>query len=159
MVDEFDNPLDDELLRELGLEPKSAPSTVSTQKAPPARDTVPKPPTMPLKPPVTPVAKKPPPPQVPPVVPKESAASGESPARFQEGIKNLAEETPVQVVAVLGKRSMTLKEACELKQGEVLELKKLPQESIDLVVNGKLMARGELVLVDGKLGIQIKQIV
>ena len=72
---------------------------------------------------------------------------------------HLSEDMPVQVVAVLGKRTMTLKDVIGLKQGEVIELKKLPQETIDLVANGKLMARGELVLVDGKLGIQIKQLV
>ena len=54
---------------------------------------------------------------------------------------------------------MTLRELVSVQQGEFIELKKAPQDAIDLVANGKLVARGELVLIEGKLGIQIKQLI
>jgi flagellar motor switch protein FliN/FliY len=79
-------------------------------------------------------------------------------ASFSQGVKKISENLPIQVVAVLGKKNMTIKDLIALKPGEVLELKKLPQDTVDLVANGKLIARGELVLIDGKLGIQIKQL-
>ncbi len=154
MPEEIDNPLDDDLLRELGLETQPTPAPAQPPKgaAPPA-------PKGPIKPPVQPTAKRPPPPNVPSQQAKPPPPVQDDPARFQEGLKNLADDMPVQVVAVMGKRSMSLKDVVGLKPGEIIELKKLPQEAIDLIVNGKLVARGELVLVDGKVGIQIKQLV
>ncbi len=166
MAEELDNPLDDDLLRELGLEPqREAPPQSSPnakgqspvgqaasrpQQARPASGQVP-PGQVPKAPPKT---------SVPPAVAaKPTAPSVSSEENFGQGIRNLAEDMPIQVVAVLGKRSLTLKELIALKPGEVLELKKIPQDAIDLVANGKLIARGELVLMDGKLGIQIKQLV
>lgn len=80
-------------------------------------------------------------------------------ASFTDKLENLAQDMPVQLVAVLAKRTMSLRDLLSIRQGEVLEFKKLPQESIDLVANGKLIAKGELVLVDGKIALQIKQIV
>ena len=70
----------------------------------------------------------------------------------------LAAEVPVQVVAVLGKKATTVKEIVSLKKGQVLELNRFPNEAIDLVANGKLMAKGELVEIDGKLGVRIIKI-
>ncbi|MDO8518718.1 MAG: FliM/FliN family flagellar motor switch protein [Deltaproteobacteria bacterium] len=137
-MDDLDNPLDDELLKELGLEPK-----IKSPPPPP-----PKPPA-----PKAPMAS-PPKAQVPPVAAKSPPAE----AHFSEGVKNLSKDMPLQVVAVLGKKTMSLAEVVALKQGELVEFQKLPQEPIDLVANGKLVARGELVLVEGKLGIQIKQL-
>lgn len=153
-VDKIDNPLDDDLLMELGLEPKEIPQP---PKAPTLNQGVKPPP--PLR-----TDKSLPRENIPRTAPsppplKSKSDVAEASERFQAGLKGLAEDMPVQVVAVLGKRSMSIKDLLALKQGEIIELKKLPQEAIDLVANGKLMARGELVLIDGKLGIQIKQLV
>lgn len=153
MAEDIDNPLDDELLKELGLEPKAKPAP----KPKPARAPEPK-------------ATRPPTAFANPMAPKAPAVTdavpekGKAPSVTDEdmsasGLKNLSQDMPVQVVAVLGKKTMTLGDVISLKLGEVVEFKKLPQESVDLVANGKLLARGELVLVDGKLGIQIKQLV
>ncbi|MBI2339098.1 MAG: FliM/FliN family flagellar motor switch protein [Deltaproteobacteria bacterium] len=167
MAEKIDSSLDDELLKELGLEPKEAPA-VSTRPVPPrpSQTAAPKAqvPSAPMPSAGKAVSPMPPrprtsPPAPPPAHPAVSPAPVQSTEQFQKGAAHLSDEMPVQVVAVLGKRTMTLKDVVALKQGEILELKKLPQEAIDLVANGKLMARGELVLVDGKLGIQIKQLV
>jgi len=175
MAEEMDNPLDDELLKELGLEPQGSPAAKKTKPA------VPNPKVPPAKPAPggsqrvpTPgaVAKQPTPPVRSPIPPQKSsppqvnnsqnvappATPGQSPEKFNEGLKNLSEDMPVQVVAVLGKRTMSLKDVISLKQGEIIELKKMPQETIDLVANGKLIARGELVLVEGKVGVQVKKL-
>lgn len=141
-----ENPIDDDLLRELGLEPsiKTEPA-----KAPPPPP--PKTASAPKAPAARPAASE--------VSQKTEIASMQNPQAFSQGVKNIVADMPVQVVAVLGKRSMSMKEVLNLKPGEILELKKLPQESIDLVANGKLLARGELVLIDGKVGVQVKQII
>ncbi|MBX7149093.1 FliM/FliN family flagellar motor switch protein [bacterium] len=148
------DPFDEELMAELGLEPG---------KAAPAKAAAPKPPVTQQRAPITPPASQPK--TADPVTgktqiverPKPSAppASQVSPADNEQ----VALDMPVQVVAVLGKKTITLKEILSLKQGELFELKKLPQEQIDLVANGKLVARGDLVLIDGKMGLQIKQII
>lgn len=163
MAEELDNPLDDDLLRELGLEPQRGAQTQAPQ--PPKPQTASRPqqarPPQAGQPAPGQVSKAPPKtsPSPPVAVPKASAPLVSSEEHFGQGIRNLAEDMPIQVVAVLGKRSLTLKELIALKSGEILELKKIPQDAIDLVANGKLIARGELVLMDGKLGIQIKQLV
>ena len=94
-----------------------------------------------------------------PRAPAPVAPQVPEPVRFADNLKNLADDMPLQVVAVLGKKTMTLKEVVDLKHGEVVDLKKMPNDTIDLVANGKLVARGELVLIDGRVGIQIKQLV
>jgi flagellar motor switch protein FliM len=73
-------------------------------------------------------------------------------------VAGLASDTPVQVVAVMGKKTITVGDLISLKKGEVLELNRFPNEAIDLVANGKLIAKGELVEIDGKLGVRIIKI-
>lgn len=114
----------------------------------------------------------PPPPKAPrapaaPPSPKNSpapapAASGGSGSKATRGttanMAGLAEDVPVQVVAVLGKKTVTVGDLIALKKGEVVELNRFPNEAVDLVANGKLMAKGELVEIDGKLGVRIIKI-
>jgi type III secretion system YscQ/HrcQ family protein len=70
----------------------------------------------------------------------------------------LTADVPVHLVAVLGKKTLSIKEILSLKKGQVLELNRFPNEAVDLVANGKLMAKGELVEIDGKLGVRIIKI-
>ncbi|HCU23381.1 MAG TPA: hypothetical protein DF383_00045 [Deltaproteobacteria bacterium] len=70
----------------------------------------------------------------------------------------LTADVPVQLVAVMGKKTLTIKDIISLKKGQVVELNRFPNEAIDLVANGKLMAKGELVEIDGKLGVRIIKI-
>lgn len=79
--------------------------------------------------------------------------------QIEKNLGRLTQDMPIQMVAVLGKKTMLLREVVDLKQGEIIQMNKLPGEAIDLVANGKLIARGVLVMVDGKVGIEIKQIV
>ncbi len=150
MSDDIDNPLDDDLLAELGLEP-SPPKTKVPPSAPrPVPQTAPKAP-LPQAEPVKAVLNN----------PVSSVAAPQKPtgtiSQTNSG-KDLAQSMPIPLVVVLGKKTMTLKEVAALKSGHIIELGKLPQEMVDLVANGKLVGKGELVLIDGKVGVQIRQI-
>ncbi len=68
-------------------------------------------------------------------------------------------DVPVRISAVLGYKKMTVAELIELKRGNVILLDKRVGEPIDLYVNDRLVARGELIVVDGKLGISITEII
>jgi flagellar motor switch protein FliN/FliY len=52
-----------------------------------------------------------------------------------------------------------IKDILQLGQGSVLELNKLAGESLEILVNGKLVAKGEVVVVNEKFGIRIKEII
>lgn len=94
-----------------------------------------------------------------PSQPAPTVANAPSPEKFVDNLKSMADDMPLQVVAVLGKKTMTLKEVVELQHDSVIDLKKTPNDTVDLVANGKLVARGSLVLIDGKVGVQIKQLI
>ena len=68
-------------------------------------------------------------------------------------------DIPVKVQAVLGGASMPIEDLLALRSGAVVELDRRVGEPIDVVVNGSLVARGELVLIDGSLGITLTEIV
>ncbi len=88
----------------------------------------------------------------------ESNSRASSYTNPEKKIVNLTSDIPVQIVAVLGKKTVTVKEVVSMKMGQVLELGKMPNEAIDLVANGKLIAKGELVEIDGRLGVRILKI-
>lgn len=68
-------------------------------------------------------------------------------------------DVPVKVTAVLGKTRMNLSELMTLDAGSIIELDRRVGEPIDLYVNDRLIARGELVMVDGVLGVTMTEVV
>ena len=66
---------------------------------------------------------------------------------------------PVQVSAVLGKASMPVNQLLKLGRGAVVELDRRVGESIDILVNNRLVARGEVVIVEDRLGITMTEII
>lgn len=68
-------------------------------------------------------------------------------------------DVPVKVSAVLGKTSMEVSELLRLGRGAVVELDRKVGEAIDIYVNNRLVARGEVVLVEERLGITMTEIV
>ncbi len=68
-------------------------------------------------------------------------------------------DVPVRVSAVLGKKRMSVAELMALGSGAVIELDRRVGEPIDLYINDTLIARGELVLIDGVLGVTMTEIV
>jgi flagellar motor switch protein FliN len=68
-------------------------------------------------------------------------------------------DIPVRVSAVLGKSSMKVSELTKLGRGAVIELDRKVGEAIDLYLNNRLVARGEVVVVDDKLGVTMTEII
>ena len=68
-------------------------------------------------------------------------------------------DVPVQVTAVLGKSSMQVHQLLKLGRGAVIELDRKVGEAVDIYVNNRLVARGEVVLVDDRLGITMTEII
>ena len=68
-------------------------------------------------------------------------------------------EIPVNVSAVLGRSTMQVSQLLKLGRGAVVELDRKVGEAIDIYVNNRLVARGEVVVVEDKLGITMTEIV
>lgn len=68
-------------------------------------------------------------------------------------------DIPVTVEAVLGGARMRIDQLLEIGAGSVIELDRRVGEPVDVMVNGRLIARGELVLIDGALGVTLTEIV
>lgn len=68
-------------------------------------------------------------------------------------------DVPVKVQAVLGRSRMDIGELLRLKQGAVVELDRRVGEPVDIFVNNRLIARGEVVLIDSALGVTLTEIV
>lgn len=96
-------------------------------------------------------------------VPEPSSSSKPVPQKKVEEPEldalDLMSDVPVQVVAVLAKREISMKELMGFQMGHVIDLRRPPSEQVDLVANGKLVARGELVDIDGRLGVRIVKLV
>ncbi len=68
-------------------------------------------------------------------------------------------DVPVNVSAVLGKSIMEVSELLKLSRGAVVELDRKVGEAIDIYVNNRLVARGEVVVVEDRLGITMTEII
>ena len=68
-------------------------------------------------------------------------------------------DVPVKVSAILGRAKMPVSELLELDVGNVLELDRKVGEAVDIYVNSRLVARGEVVLVEEKLGVTMTEII
>jgi flagellar motor switch protein FliN/FliY len=89
---------------------------------------------------------------------------------FQEVQQGAAEEAtkkdidaiydiPVQISAVLGKSTMQVSQLLKLGRGAVVELDRKVGEAIDIYVNNRLVARGEVIVVEDRLGVTMTEIV
>ncbi|MDT8272381.1 MAG: flagellar motor switch protein FliN [Desulfomonilia bacterium] len=68
-------------------------------------------------------------------------------------------DIPLEVTVEMGKTKMLINDLLQLGQGSVIELNRLAGEPLDILVNSKLVARGEVVVVSEKFGIRITDIV
>ena len=68
-------------------------------------------------------------------------------------------DIPLKVSVELGRTKVVIKDLLQLGQGSVLELDKLAGEPLEVLVNGKLVARGEVVSVNEKFGIRLTDII
>lgn len=67
-------------------------------------------------------------------------------------------DVPLRVTVELGRTKMAIKDILELGSGSIVELDKLAGEPVDLLVNGKLIAKGEVVVIDENFGLRITDI-
>ena len=84
----------------------------------------------------------------------KSEASGATPRRL-----TAVYDVPVQISAVLGRASMPVGQLLRLGRGAVVELDRKVGEPVDVYVNNRLIARGEVMIVDDHLGITMTEII
>jgi len=68
-------------------------------------------------------------------------------------------DIPLEISVELGRTSMLVNDLLQLGQGSVVELTKLAGEPMEILVNGKLVARGEVVVVNEKFGVRLTDII
>lgn len=83
------------------------------------------------------------------------------PKEREEKIGNLdlLKDVPIQVSVELGRTKMLIKDLLSLSSGSIIELDKLAGEPVDILVNGKLIAKGEVVVIDENFGVRITEII
>ncbi len=72
---------------------------------------------------------------------------------------NLVMDIPVSLSVELGQTQMEVRDVLNLGTGSVIELNKLQEEPVDLRINGRLIARGEVVIIKNNLAIKISELV
>jgi flagellar motor switch protein FliN/FliY len=82
-------------------------------------------------------------------------ASGDNASRPLDFILDI----PLEISVELGRARMVINDLLQLGQGSVIELSKLAGEPLEIFVNGKLVARGEVVVVNEKFGVRVTDIV
>lgn len=94
--------------------------------------------------------------------------AGEPPKPFSSGVSgsdghandiNMVLDIPVQLSVELGRTKVPIKHILQLGQGSVVELDALAGEPMDVLVNGYLIAQGEVVVVNDKFGIRLTDVV
>ncbi|MGC9110082.1 MAG: flagellar motor switch protein FliN [Caldimicrobium sp.] len=68
-------------------------------------------------------------------------------------------DIPLEISVEIGRTKMLIKDLLKLNQGSVIELEKFAGEPVEIYVNGKLMARGEVVVVNDRFGVRITEII
>jgi flagellar motor switch protein FliN/FliY len=82
-----------------------------------------------------------------------------TPRRAEQVDLSLLMDVPLKVTVELGRSQMTIENLLKLTQGSVVELNQVIGEPLDILVNNKLMARGEAVVVKDKFAIRIVDVV
>jgi flagellar motor switch protein FliN/FliY len=75
------------------------------------------------------------------------------------GDLSLVLDVPVELAVEIGRTTMTIREAVSLTPGSVVVLNRMAGEPVDLLVNGKRIARGEVVVVDEEFGLRVTEVV
>ena len=94
-----------------------------------------------------------------PVLKREMLNEGVDGLPTSSGDLEAVYEIPVKVSAILGRTQMKVSNLLRLQKGAIIELDRKVGEAIDIYVNNNLVARGEVVVVDDKLGITMTEIV
>lgn len=79
-------------------------------------------------------------------------------ANYEEGPLGLLRDVEVEVTLEIGRRRMRIAEVLRLASGQTLQLSKAAGEPLDLYVNGRLLGRGEAVVLGDRYGVRITEI-
>lgn len=82
-----------------------------------------------------------------------------SPVQVNDANIGLILDVPLQVNVELGRTKKSIKDILDLTKGSIVELDKLAGEPVDIMVNGKYLAKGEVVVIDENFGVRITEIV
>lgn len=93
----------------------------------------------------------------------------EAEERFEEGVEKTYEQgereldfildIPLELSVELGKTKMIVNDLLQLGQGSIIELNKLAGEPLEVYINRKLIARGEVVVVNEKFGVRLTDVI
>lgn len=93
-----------------------------------------------------------------PVQPAQFTPLNMMPVQVNDANIGLILDVPLQVTVELGRTKKSIKEILELTNGSIVELDKLAGEAVDIQVNGKFLAKGEVVVIDENFGVRITDI-
>ncbi len=151
-------------------EPAPAPAP---QPAAPAPQPAPTPAPQPMAPPAPQPMAQPAPQQAPPVYappqyaqpvasapvqPVQFTPLASGPVPVNDANIGLILDVPLQITVELGRTSKSIKDILELTNGSIVELDRLAGEPVDIMVNGKYLAKGEVVVIDENFGVRITDI-
>ena len=85
--------------------------------------------------------------------------AGDLSALSQKENIDLIMDVPLEVTVELGRTSKTIKDILEFAPGTIIELNKIAGESVDVLVNGKNVAKGEVVVIEENFGVRITEII
>jgi flagellar motor switch protein FliN/FliY len=88
----------------------------------------------------------------------EGSEEGESAHKLASDLEAVF-EVPVNISAVLGRTHMEVSDLLKLRAGNIVELDRKIGEAIDIYVNNRLVARGEVVMVEDRLGVTMTEII
>ncbi|HEY66273.1 MAG TPA: flagellar motor switch protein FliN [Caldilineae bacterium] len=91
--------------------------------------------------------------------PTGTGSSDEKEVPPDGGNLELLLDVPLRVTVELGRAEMSIREVLTLTPGSVVELSKVAGEPVDILVNGKLIARGEVVVIDDMFGVRVTDII
>src|SRR5436190_23608656 len=92
------------------------------------------------------------------VMPEAGAGGSDAGPQESVSLENVY-DIPVQISVVLGKTSMQVNQLLKLGRGAVIELDRKVGEPIDIYVNNRLVARGEVVVVEDRIGVTMTEII
>ena len=82
-----------------------------------------------------------------------------NPAMFQQENIDLIMDVPLEVTVELGRTTKSIQEILDFAPGTIIELDKIAGEPIDVLVNGKYIAKGEVVVIEESFGVRITEII
>ena len=90
---------------------------------------------------------------------QEETVTGDEPGQQEKYDFDLILDIPLDISVELGRTKMIVNDLLQLGQGSIIELNKPAGEPVEIYINNKLIARGEVVVVDEKFGIRVTDII